>query len=305
MSGIKNNFEKRIAKKAKEAMKDAFQQHKNEIFSFMEMRLLTLTEEVANLELKLKGNSTNILIKVCKVNEKASDLIYKKKFDSGMDIASMEEVIVPANGGEVLVPSGIALAIPTGYEVQLRPKSSNKKFLVKLGTIDSGFRNEIKIAIINPTSEDVKIEPHKAIAQLVINKIAFAGKVQYVDSLDKLPVSARGKGGFGSTKNIISVPVKKLDFSEDRLLELSNVIDTFNYELPLEINTDASDKKESLLEVSKVYLNRDEIKAVVDFSDKMSHVSDNIFLLNAENYKLNMFVSELHELTFSLDKMEV
>ena len=103
-------------------------------------------------------------------------------------------------GGRALVPTGIAIALPAGYEGQVRPRSglATRHGLIILnapGTIDADYRGEIQVALANLGNEDVTITRGMRIAQLVIAPVARAQIVQ-VASLDE---TVRGSGGFGST----------------------------------------------------------------------------------------------------------
>ena len=99
------------------------------------------------------------------------------------------------------VPSGFAIAIPRGYEGQVRPRSGAAwKHGLSIpnapGTIDSDYRGEVAVLLVNLGSEPVTIEPGQRIAQLVISPVARAELVE-VEELDDTP---RGAGGFGHTK---------------------------------------------------------------------------------------------------------
>ena len=112
-----------------------------------------------------------------------------------------EDVVLAAGGGRALVPTGIAIAIPGGYAGFVQPRSglANKHGVTCLNTpglIDSGYRGELKVLLINtdPT-EDFVITRGERIAQLVIQKVE---QVTFVEQ-DELPDSERGAGGFGHT----------------------------------------------------------------------------------------------------------
>ena len=137
-----------------------------------------------------------------KIKKLADDAIipnYAHKGDAGMDIYSVEERVL--NPGEsVLISTGIAIAIPYGYEAQVRPKSglaANNGITVlnTPGTIDCHYRGEVKVIMINLGQKPYKVEKNKKIAQLVFNKVEEA-ELEQVDELDE---TTRGSGGFGST----------------------------------------------------------------------------------------------------------
>jgi len=124
---------------------------------------------------------------------------YETSGSAGMDIRAAEDLtIAPAQRG--LVGSGFAFAIPHGYEIQVRPRSGLAlKKGVSIpntpGTIDSDYRGELKVILINHGREDFVIQRGDRIAQIVIAPVQ-RGILKEVDRLDE---TARGEGGFGST----------------------------------------------------------------------------------------------------------
>ena len=124
---------------------------------------------------------------------------YATSGSAGMDIRAAEDlVITPGQRG--LVGSGFAFAIPHGYEIQVRPRSGLAlKKGVSIpntpGTIDSDYRGELKVILINHGQEDFVIQRGDRIAQIVIAPVQ-RGILKEVDRLDE---TARGEGGFGST----------------------------------------------------------------------------------------------------------
>lgn len=124
---------------------------------------------------------------------------YAHKGDAGMDLYSAEDLVLKP-GERKLVSAGIKIAVPEGYEAQVRPKSGltlnhGITILNTPGTIDSGYRGEVKCILVNHGQEDFKIEKGSKIAQMVINKIETA-EIEEVSELDE---TKRGEGGFGST----------------------------------------------------------------------------------------------------------
>ncbi|BBC74449.1 deoxyuridine 5'-triphosphate nucleotidohydrolase [Altererythrobacter sp. B11] len=118
---------------------------------------------------------------------------------AGMDVLAAEDVTIPP-GGRHAVSTGFALAIPDGYEIQVRPRSGLAlKHGITLpntpGTIDSDYRGELKIITINLGDQDFPITRGDRIAQLVLAPVTLAAW-QEVEELDD---TARGQGGFGST----------------------------------------------------------------------------------------------------------
>lgn len=120
---------------------------------------------------------------------------------SGFDLhaAVREEAVIPP-GGRALIPTGIALAIPPGFEAQVRPRSGlalrhGVTVLNAPGTIDADYRGEVGVILINLGTEPFVVRRGDRIAQLVFMVLP---SVQLVP-VDKLPDSARGSAGFGST----------------------------------------------------------------------------------------------------------
>tara|TARA_B100000963_G_C22590397_1_gene655191 strand:+ start:1045 stop:1485 length:441 start_codon:yes stop_codon:yes gene_type:complete len=126
---------------------------------------------------------------------------YETSGSSGMDLgANINDNIVIDPGKTVIIPTGLALSIPKGFEAQIRPRSGlaakNKISVLNTpGTIDADYRGEIKVILINLGSEPFEIEKGLRIAQIVICPIVKA-QLQEVDDLNK---TERGAGGFGST----------------------------------------------------------------------------------------------------------
>ncbi len=126
---------------------------------------------------------------------------YATAFSAGCDLrAAIETDLTITPGGRTLVPTGIAVAIPEGYEGQVRMRSglahdTGLALLNAPGTIDSDYRGEIRVILANLGSEPVTLERGDRIAQLVIAPVARAR----FEKVDKLPETGRGGGGFGST----------------------------------------------------------------------------------------------------------
>ncbi len=130
-----------------------------------------------------------------------SELLPKKEHhdDAAFDMRSRENVIIQPKKPK-LVGTGIFLELPSGYEAQVRPRSglAAKHSLTVLntpGTVDAGYRGEVKVIIFNAGEEDYEIHIGDRIAQMVINKLP---DVELVLS-EKLTKTTRGSGGFGST----------------------------------------------------------------------------------------------------------
>lgn len=126
---------------------------------------------------------------------------YATEQSAGMDLcAAIDAPITLSPGAYTLIATGIALALPSGYEAQIRPRSglaakNGVTVLNSPGTIDADYRGEIKVILINHGAESFTIERGMRIAQMVISKYE-AVKFELHETLDE---TARGAGGFGST----------------------------------------------------------------------------------------------------------
>lgn len=126
---------------------------------------------------------------------------YETDGSAGLDLtAAIDEDIVLKPSETTLVKTGIAIALEKGYEAQIRPRSglALKKGITVLntpGTVDSDYRGEVCIILINHSKVDFTIKRGERIAQMVINKHEHA-KIEIVEDLDE---TKRGSGGFGST----------------------------------------------------------------------------------------------------------
>ena len=142
---------------------------------------------------------TEILIK--RLSKTVSLPKYETNGSSGMDLAADLRTDIKIDPGKTaIIPTGLALSIPRGFEVQIRPRSglAAKKKITVLntpGTIDSDYRGEIKVILINLGHEPFKVEKGLRIAQMVVCPIV---KAQLKEVLD-LTETERGEGGFGST----------------------------------------------------------------------------------------------------------
>ena len=147
----------------------------------------------------MNNNNLSFDLKIKKINKDARLPEFAHETDAGMDIFSVEDILLKA--GECLaVATGIVLELPTNSEAQIRPRSglALKNMITLLntpGTIDEGYRGEIKIIMINHGKTDFQIVKGMKIAQMVIKPIFEVNIEEVFDVSD----SARGKGGFGST----------------------------------------------------------------------------------------------------------
>lgn len=140
-----------------------------------------------------------IQVEVMKLTQEATIPELQHKGDSGYDLFSIENVTIHPFE-RILVSTGLAFAIPYGYEGCIRPRSGNtiKKGYTVLnspGTIDSNYRGEVKVILYNTTNKPIRIRQFDRIAQIVFQKLPTIDIVE-VKNLDN---TIRGAGGFGST----------------------------------------------------------------------------------------------------------
>ena len=128
---------------------------------------------------------------------------YETAGAAGMDLRAAvaeDAPITLAPGARAMVPTGLCIAVPAGFEAQVRPRSglaakAGVTCLNTPGTVDSDYRGEVKVILINHGGEDFVVRRGERIAQMVIAPVVQA-RWREVDSLDQ---TARGAGGFGST----------------------------------------------------------------------------------------------------------
>jgi len=145
---------------------------------------------------------TLVSLRVTRVGQRGPPLDlprYETEGSAGLDLRADEPVAL-APGERALVPTGLALEIPPGFEGQVRPRSGlaarhGVGLLNAPGTVDSDYRGEVKVILVNLGREPVRFERGERIAQLVIAPVARA-TLQEVEALGD---TGRGAGGFGST----------------------------------------------------------------------------------------------------------
>lgn len=126
---------------------------------------------------------------------------YETIASAGMDLrANLSEGLLLKSGERLLVPTGLFIALPEGYEAQIRPRSGlafkhGITVLNSPGTIDADYRGELKVLLINHGAEDFEIKDGERIAQMVI---AAHARIEW-NSVNELEETERGAGGFGST----------------------------------------------------------------------------------------------------------
>jgi len=136
------------------------------------------------------------------VNKSKHELpAYETKASAGMDLRSnIDEPVVLKPLERQLIPTGLFIELPLGFEAQIRPRSglAIKKGISLVntpGTIDADYRGEIKIIVINLSNQEVEIADGERIAQMIISKVEQA---QWIE-VDLLEETERGAGGFGHT----------------------------------------------------------------------------------------------------------
>lgn len=142
------------------------------------------------------------MIEVAIINQSAFELpAYATEGAAGLDVrANITEPIVLAPLERLLIPTGLFVAIPLGYEIQIRPRSGmafkhGVTVLNTPGTIDADYRGEIKVLLVNLSNTSFTVEPGERIAQMVLAK----HETLSWKTTDVLPCTERGAGGFGST----------------------------------------------------------------------------------------------------------
>ncbi|MGO2118732.1 MAG: dUTP diphosphatase [Fusobacterium sp.] len=140
-----------------------------------------------------------VIVKVI-LEEGIKKPVYMTEGSAGMDVrANIKSSVTLKSLERKLIPTGIKMEIPLGYEVQVRPRSGLAlKHGITLvntpGTIDSDYRGEIGIIMINLSNDEFTIEPEERIAQLILNRVYQMDLIE-----DNLSETKRGTGGFGHT----------------------------------------------------------------------------------------------------------
>ncbi|HAE23479.1 MAG TPA: dUTP diphosphatase [Spirochaetaceae bacterium] len=135
------------------------------------------------------------------IEEGASAPHYQTQGAAGADLrAFLDKPLLLSQGERSVVPTGVRIQLPPGYEAQVRPRSGlaathGITCLNSPGTIDSDYRGEIRVILINLGSDSFTLNPGERIAQLVVSPVARA---QFLERAE-LDTSHRGEGGFGST----------------------------------------------------------------------------------------------------------
>jgi dUTP pyrophosphatase len=154
----------------------------------------------------MKGQQTAELnpmvkVKIVRINKKAVLPAYATSHAAGMDVAAcLEEPVTVLPFSTALVPSGLAIELPDGYEAQLRPRSGLAlRSMISLpntpATIDADYRGEIRVILINYGKEPFTVRHGDRIAQMVVARV---DRVVF-EEVERLDSTARGDGGFGHT----------------------------------------------------------------------------------------------------------
>ena len=136
------------------------------------------------------------------VSSSGKELSYNYDSDSGFDLYSTDEIIIPPFG-RTLVPTGVSVDLPQDFEIQVRSKSGlaiNQGLMVlnSPGTVDEGYTGEIKVIIFNTNNHEFKIEKNMKVAQAVIAR-CITGRWVKFNKVDSIETKDRGNNGFGST----------------------------------------------------------------------------------------------------------
>ena len=144
---------------------------------------------------------TKMLVKKLQGTADLPDIKYMTEHAAGIDLyAAVTDDVLLAEGEYKLIPTGLAIAVPIGYEAQVRPRSglALKKGISVVnapGTVDADYRGEVGVILINMGAEDFVVKRGERIAQMVIAPYLKA-EIEFVT---ELPDTDRGSGGFGST----------------------------------------------------------------------------------------------------------
>jgi dUTP pyrophosphatase len=161
-----------------------------------------LSETLKQLEEELYSSSIKSELLVQKIHEDAILPSYAYPTDSGFDLCSVEEISIEPFG-RALIPTGLRFNIPSGFEIQVRPKSglAIKEGITVLntpGTVDQGYNGELKVIVFNTNNKPFTIKNKMKIAQAVLCPVASGNFVTIVE-VDNVEETDRGENGFGST----------------------------------------------------------------------------------------------------------
>jgi dUTP pyrophosphatase len=157
---------------------------------------------IEELENDMLNHITKLDLDYVVLNEDAIEPKYNYDGDSGFDLYSTEDVVIPPFG-RVLIPTGLSFDIKDGYEIQVRSKSGlalNQGLMVlnSPGTVDNSYTGEVKVILFNVNNHQVKINKGMKIAQAVLTSVVN-GKWVQLNKLNGINDKDRGSNGFGST----------------------------------------------------------------------------------------------------------
>lgn len=199
MSELDNFDEEEINELAK--MLDELNSDSNEDFDYNKI-FETIGLDVKELEREMDEYVPQLDLVYSKSREDAVSPSYAYETDSGFDLYSTEDVWIFAQSRK-LIPTGLHIDIPDGYEIQVRSKSGlalNKGLMVlnSPGTVDQGYTGEIQVIMFNTTNDKVKLEKGHKIAQAVLCPVV-SGKWVNIIEKNKINSKDRNDNGFGST----------------------------------------------------------------------------------------------------------
>lgn len=157
---------------------------------------------IKELDEAIMSGDHQIPLQYKKISVDAIDPVYNYSSDSGFDLHSTQDLKI-SGFGRFLVPTGIKLDIPEGYEIQIRSKSGlamNHGLMVlnSPGTVDQGYDGEIKVIVFNTNPSTIEIKTGQKIAQAVLCPVV-CGKWVNLISVEEINEKERGENGFGST----------------------------------------------------------------------------------------------------------
>lgn len=172
---------------------ETLSKNKKNCLKFIMESVVSITEEL------IRNPRTKIPVKIKKLSENATIPTYAHDTDAGADVSASENVTLAA-GETKIIPTGIQIEIPSGYEVQLRARSglsykTGLRIANGVGTIDSSYRGPVGVIFTNIADEPYEIKIGDKIAQMVIAPTPMIS----FEEVEKLSETERGEGGFGST----------------------------------------------------------------------------------------------------------
>jgi dUTP pyrophosphatase len=197
--GLNDDVWKQIQETFNQIKKDAGIEPEEDYMKELESLLGMSTDEMNEDHIKMMKTKS---IGVELIHEDAKVPTYAYPSDSGFDLKSTQEIIIPPFG-RALVPTGLKLSIPEEHEIQVRPKSGlainmGLTVLNTPGTVDSGYVGEIQVIVFNTNNHSVTVSKGMKVAQAVLCPVVN-GKFVEFELVDKVEDKERGDKGFGST----------------------------------------------------------------------------------------------------------